>query len=193
MRVTTNYGHGGSYFQKAIKSILIMEGDLSDHPEDKGGLTKYGITQRLATQYGISDVRTITIQKAVQIYYDEFWVKGNLEEVAIVDEDIAEEILEASVNTGWKSPRIWLQNFLNASRIGPNGRPMYEILKEDGIIGEKTIAAMEKAIKIRDARNDIFNFLNARQLVYYTRIVESNPSQSVFFWGWIKNRVKYKS
>ena len=34
-------------FQKALKLVLAHEGGWSDHPEDPGGATNFGVTQRV--------------------------------------------------------------------------------------------------------------------------------------------------
>ena len=48
-------------FHRCIDPILAEEGGLSNHPDDPGGLTKYGISQR---SYPTLNIATLTLANA---------------------------------------------------------------------------------------------------------------------------------
>ena len=54
-------------FQDHIVDVLEHEGGFVDDPDDKGGMTKYGISKR---SYPDVDIENLTKAEAVQIYYE---------------------------------------------------------------------------------------------------------------------------
>lgn len=59
-------------FDKTINPILKLEGYKSNHPLDKGGKTKYGITEATAKENGYK-VEDISKEDAKKIYKEQFW------------------------------------------------------------------------------------------------------------------------
>ncbi len=57
-------------FGRCIAFVFESEGGLSEDPNDKGGLTKYGISQRA---YPNLDIRNLTRQQAELIYKVDYW------------------------------------------------------------------------------------------------------------------------
>jgi lysozyme family protein len=57
-------------FKAALAFTLKWEGDLVDHPDDPGGLTNFGISQRA---YPDEDIRGISRKRVEQIYRDDYW------------------------------------------------------------------------------------------------------------------------
>ncbi len=57
-------------FGRCIAFVFESEGGLSEDPNDKGGLTKYGISQR---SYPKLDIRNLTRQQAELIYKVDYW------------------------------------------------------------------------------------------------------------------------
>ena len=74
-------------FEKAFELILYLEGKKSNHPNDPGGKTNYGITQKTydawKTKKGLphADVFSITEQEAKDIYYSEYWLVGGCDKL----------------------------------------------------------------------------------------------------------------
>lgn len=66
-------------FHKVYQFTHKWEGGYSNHPNDPGGSTNYGITQRTLNAYRAKhgqpaqDVRDLKITEAIEIYYDEYW------------------------------------------------------------------------------------------------------------------------
>jgi Glycosyl hydrolase 108 len=57
-------------FGRCIAFVLESEGGLSEDPNDKGGLTNFGISQRA---YPKLDIRNLTRQQAELIYRADYW------------------------------------------------------------------------------------------------------------------------
>ena len=58
-------------WQAVIMSTLEVEGGLVDHPNDPGGLTNHGISQRA---YPNLDIRALTREQAIAIYHRDYWL-----------------------------------------------------------------------------------------------------------------------
>lgn len=57
-------------FDKAFEIVIGLEGGLTNDPNDTGGVTKYGISQRAHMSV---DVASLTLDEAKSIYKREYW------------------------------------------------------------------------------------------------------------------------
>jgi lysozyme family protein len=110
-------------FRKAIVVLLDHEGKFSNHPNDPGGPTKYGISLRYLKTLGefgdfdgdgdvdVDDIKLLTIERSSFIYQREWWnrFRYNL----INDDEIATKVLDWSVNMGPLTAHKLLQRALN--------------------------------------------------------------------------------
>jgi lysozyme family protein len=81
-------------FEKAIKFVLRWEGGLTEDKNDPGGLTKYGISQK---SYPYLNIRELTLEKAKQIYYENYWKKADCD---ILDFPMNLICFDTAVNLG---------------------------------------------------------------------------------------------
>lgn len=87
------------------------EGGWSDHPDDPGGKTMYGITETRWHEYqdkmGLkrTPVRNITMAQALKFYRSEFWLACGADKL-FPGVDLA--VYDASVNSGVSRGRKWL-------------------------------------------------------------------------------------
>ncbi len=58
-------------FEKGVTILFDLEGYKSNNPADKGGLTKYGISQKYHKNV---DVPNLTIEQAKEIYLKDYWI-----------------------------------------------------------------------------------------------------------------------
>jgi lysozyme family protein len=154
-------------FEKAVQRVLEFEGGYSNDPSDAGGETKYGISKR---SYPNLDIRNLTVAGAKLIYYRDFWepqLYGDFESV-----ELAEKVFDLAVNIGTNRAHTLLQRALRAV-----GNPV----KEDGILGKVTLAAVNSA----DA-GELLAALRSEAAGYYRSIVTKNASQNRFINGWLK-------
>lgn len=155
-------------FTKAMTFVQISEGGTNDDPDDRGGLTNYGISQK---QYPDLDITNLKQSDALKIYYEDYWLKNHCESF---QEPLATVIFDTSVNCGVYSTGRWLQDTCN--RKG-------SVLMVDGVIGSKTLAAAMK----HDPQKLMAGVL-AYRLNRYSRLLDHDHDQYRFIRGWI-NRV----
>ena len=162
-------------FDKAFQDVIGFEGGYVNNPNDKGGETKYGISKR---SYPNVDIKNLTLDGAKEIYYKDFWNTIRLELSLIDDEKIAIELFDTAVNMGVGVASKFLQEALNL--MNRNQKEWNDLIV-DGYCGFETLKAYKKA------RKDILlKVLNGLQFCRYKSIVEKNPTQEVFFNGWMK-------
>lgn len=175
-------------FDNAFAQTVAYEGGYSNDPDDHGGRTMYGITEEVfkdAIRRGIispikTDVREITLEQAKAIYLFDYWHKLRLNSVS--DSMIAAEIFDTAVNMGRTAATRICQRALNY---------LGEELDEDGIMGDKTLEALNRWS--RKDKRALFICLNGFQFARYVAIVEGNGTQHRFVRGWTKRVQSYQA
>ncbi|WP_336974144.1 glycoside hydrolase family 108 protein [Sphingobium aromaticiconvertens] len=168
-----------------IEATIGKEGGYVDHPADRGGPTRWGITEAVARANGYKgDMRDLPRATAVAIYRQEYAIKPGFAAVAEIFPRIGEELFDTGVNMGPARPAIWLQEWLNALN---QGGKLWPDLKEDGAIGPATLAALRSYKALRGAEGEarLLAGLNGDQAVRYKQIARANPSQEAFVYGWL--------
>ncbi len=101
-------------FRKAMPHLFNREGDYSNHALDKGGKTKYGITEGTLKNYRDNygkfkdaNIHNLTKEQAAQIYYDEYWKKSGADKIK--DKDLAYVHFDATVNHGLGNSKKFLE------------------------------------------------------------------------------------
>jgi len=158
-------------FEKAQRPLLAHEGTYSDHPNDPGGPTKYGITIAnystfLGRQATRDDVRNMTLDEALQIYKPRYWdaIKGDE-----LPGGLDYCVFDGAVNSGPSQSAKWLQRAL--AKRGLYGSAI------DGKIGPFTLAAA-KAAEARGLTDEIINDICDQRLAFM---------QSLRIWPTFKN------
>ena len=151
-------------FEKCFAFTIGEEGGYVNHPKDKGGETKWGISKN---QYPNLDIPSITKEDARAIYLRDYWEPSGAN---LLPDKLALVHFDAAINHGvTKSIKI-LQ---------------YSVcVKQDGILGPKTL----NAVKNQNEGVTIMVYIQMRYELYKA-IVKTNPSQKVFLDGW-KNRLE---
>lgn len=85
---------GNANFDQAVEFVLEREGLLSNHVNDRGGLTKYGISQKANPDI---DVANLTRNEAIAIYKDRYWDSIGADNMNMATALVA---FDASVNHG---------------------------------------------------------------------------------------------
>lgn len=167
-----------SNFNKIVEEILKKEGLYSNHVNDNGGATKYGITEAVARQNGYKgNMRDLPLELAKSIYRKNYWDSIKLDQVK--NYGLQYKMFDIGVNCGIGTSVKLTQrayNILNTSGL----------LDTDGKIGPKTINAINSYPK----QDRLVKLLNAYQCKYYIDITENNPKNKSFIFGWIDKRVK---
>ena len=151
-------------FIDAIVKTLAKEGGakFTDVPNDKGGATKFGISQ---AAYPTLDIRNLTEQQARDIYKRDYWdrVRGD----DITSQLIAENIFDTAVNMGVRTTSRLVQNML-------------EIDPADGVIGSASLGVINQ-----QAEKDFMLKFTLIKIGYYASICNKNREQSKFLLGWV--------
>ena len=141
-------------FKMAVNLTLEKEGILSDHKDDAGGLTKYGISQ---AAYPGLDIANLSKENAIKIYKHDYWDKAQCIELPY---PLDVMVFDTAVNHGVTKAVKILQESLG--------------LKADGIVGQQTRAAA------KTAKNSIYTVFMINRLYAYT----SAKSWPTFKEGW---------
>ena len=165
-----------SEIKKLAPWILKWEGNFVNDPLDKGGATNKGVTIAVWKAQGydkdgdgdidVADLKLISVEDATMIMKKNYWDRWKADQIK--NQAIANTLVDWVWGSGAWGIKI-PQRILG--------------VKDDGIVGIKTLEALNKQNpkefleKLYLAR---FNFLDG--------IVASNPSQKRFIKGW-KNRM----
>lgn len=106
-------------FDQAVEFVLKEEGGYVDDPNDPGGATKYGITERVARANGyLGHMMDLPLAKAKAIYRKDYWDKCRCDELPA---SIRLPMFDAAVNSGPRVSIKWLQKVLGVEEDGQFG------------------------------------------------------------------------
>jgi lysozyme family protein len=179
------------FVRNLIDSIIEIEGGYVNNPNDSGGATNYGITEEVAREAGYyGDMRDFPKTSAQDIYAKRYFYEPNLHLIYSVDDLIASEVFDSGVNVGTYRAVIWLQKSLNALN---NQQKYYSDLRVDGLIGAKTVTALESYLdrRGREGVAVMLKALNAYQGAFYLDLAERREKDETFIYGWLKERVLF--
>lgn len=158
-----------------LDAIVQAEGGYVDHPADRGGATKYGITaqtlgewRRFGRPASRAEVKALTLEDARNIYRARY-----VRPFDVVPFDaLKAQLVDFGVLSGPLTAVRTLQRVL--------GVPV------DGIFGPRTLAALGTAPwpLVNDA-------LVGARVKLFAEIVADDPTQKVFLLGWINRTVKF--
>lgn len=163
-------------FSHALAFVLAREGGYVNDPTDKGGETKYGISDR---RDGLADGKTdvdgdgkpdtrikeLTEEQAGQIYFRDYWYPSYCSQWP---DGISLFVFDSAVQ---HSPKKAIQLLQEA--VGFTGKAV------DGIVGKDTRAAVSSA----DAEW-LLTRCFLRRSRYYAEIIKANSSQGKYLNGW---------
>lgn len=174
-------------FRPALIEVLDVEAGYVNKWFDHGGATNWGITEATARSYGYEgDMKDLPSELAERIYREGYWdrVRGD----DLVDQDIANEIFEAGVNSGIFPVSRYVQRAVNVfNRTGKD----WADIKVDGQIGPNTV----KIINIASSKRklNLWKALNVFQGMRYIEIAEKYPNQELNINGWFSKRVELQA
>lgn len=151
-------------FERALAFTLRWEGGTSDHEDDPGGLTRFGISSRAHPDVAVA---TLTESQAREIYRREYWTAAKCNELP---ERTSVAMFDRAVNQGPKAATKMLQRCLG--------------VKEDGVLGPKTLFAAWQA---NDQKLALCLVVEAGRLV--ARLANRDHTQRVFLEGWVARLV----
>ena len=158
-------------FEVAVNKVLEFEGGLTDNPQDRGGLTNFGISQR---SFPNIDIRALTVDKAKDIYRNthNYWNGSDLWEFnGVIDQAVASKLLDMRVNMGVRKADELIQSAVNHAG---------ETVRIDGSFGPRTLLAVNSLDPER-----LLHELRYISSIRYVKIVITDPSQAKFLNGWL--------
>lgn len=183
-------------FEPAIEITLRHEGGYYHNPKT-GEHANFGITIWLlrnlkilppaprvqaANQYEIDFVKSLTVDEAKDIYRLEFWYKLFLDHIE--NQTVANHVFDLAVNTGLGEAIKLLQQALNQT-------PRGIILKVDGVIGVKTITAVNATDPVKLLGTQTTPSTPGIGLLgmasnFYIALAKSQPVHVADLPGWLK-------
>ena len=173
----SRYGEGFSHefidkmledqrFQQIIKNRTQKnEGGFSNHPNDNGGKTMYGISSKW---YPNEDIPNLTRERANAILYRDYWLNTCINQLP---DEFADIVFDNSVVQGQPTAITNLQKALG--------------VQADGIIGPNTLNAISNADE--NIRKKFIQQVHQRNL----DIVKQDPKQRIFLNGWTNRANNY--
>lgn len=166
-------------FDLYFETLIKHEGGFVNHPNDPGGATNLGITDKLDGKAdGLVDVdgdgkgdvpiKELRKDQARRIYKRLFW--DPLQADNIQSQSVAEILFDFAVNSGVGTASRAIQKIVNVA--------------QDGKIGPKTL----QAINSKNPK-EIFEELKKFRKLFYAKIIQNNPKLKVFQKGW-NNRIE---
>lgn len=142
-----------------------------NHPADRGGPTKYGVTwQTLADHRGTpvtpNDIAQLSIEEAKAIYRDKYWKAPGFGQLSL-SEPLMELLFDMAVHHGPRRAVLLLQRSISVA--------------EDGHIGPITIEFTNRL----DGEH-LAALLLGERLVFIGDLITRDPSQAVFASGWCR-------
>jgi lysozyme family protein len=172
-----------------IEGVIAREGGYSNHPADRGGPTRWGVTEAVARAHGYAgDMRAYPREEAVTVYRRIYWLRPGFDRVAELAPLIAAELFDTGVNMGPEVAAGFLQRALNALNRGASD---YPDLPVDRRVGDATIKALTGFIGRRGRAGEtvLLKAIEALQGERYLRLAEQRPANEAFLYGWLANRL----
>jgi lysozyme family protein len=172
-----------------IDGVIGAEGGFTNNPNDPGGPTMWGITERVARANGYNGpMGVMPRQTAKDIYFAQYVQKPGFGAVMQLSGAIAAELVDTGVNMGVAVASLMLQRCLNAL----NGQgAYYPDIKADGDVGPATITALRAFLAKRGTIGEgvMLKALNCLQGERYIEIAEKRTASEDFLFGWLRTRV----
>lgn len=174
-----------------IEGVIGREGGYSNHPDDRGGPTRWGITQAVARESGYhGDMRHLPREVAKSIYVRNYVTKPGFAAIISLSEKIAEELVDTGVNMGPGVPSLYLQKCLNALN---NRGKLYNDIIEDGDVGPATFNALRAYLRARkgpEGEKVLLTALNCLQGARYIELATKRTANESFLYGWLRTRIE---
>ena len=155
-----------------IEGVISREGTIYvNHPQDRGGPTRYGITQATLEAWrghpvSADDLRCLSREEATRIYRTRY-VEGPGFLRVTTDAGLLSTLVDFAVHSGPRAAVLALQRAIGVT--------------PDGVIGQATIDAVQALAPVEVQWRVLV--LRAELLC---RLVWRDPRQRPFFRGWLR-------
>lgn len=178
--------------QRLVAAVIDREGGYVNHKSDRGGPTRFGITQAVARENGYSgDMRSLPRSLAVRIYEARYWTSIRLDRIAPISATLAEYLFDFGVHSGPGRAAQELQRTLNVLN---NRGKLFTDLKVDGAIGPSTLNALADYRKHRGGAgiHVLAESINGVRIAFCRGLAERDDRQEDFTYGWFHRIVNLR-
>lgn len=156
-------------YNKCMALILKHEGGFVNHPEDPGGATNMGVTQRVYESWvghnvSIDEMRNLTTNDVLPIYKANYWDKVHGD---VLPKGLDLCVFDFAVNSGTGRAATYLQRLVGSH--------------PDGAIGPNTLASVEAYVNEHGLEVTIHQYQQRRQA-----FLEGLPTFPTFGKGWTR-------
>jgi lysozyme family protein len=150
-------------FDTAFTALMGNEGGYSNNPADPGGETMWGITARVARQWGYSGaMKDLPQDTARRIAYDMYWKPAHCPDLP---PEVSFDVFDCAYNSGPEQAIKILQRAVGTT--------------DDGVFGPATVMAMGCYTPVAVSKR-----FNGERLKFYTSL----QTFATFGRGWV-NRI----
>jgi lysozyme family protein len=160
-----------------LTNVLKMEGGYVNNSADRGGPTKFGITQATLSKFleravTIDDVKNLDIGTAKDIYELRYYRQPRIDKLP---DGIQPFVFDCAVNHGPRRAIQFVQQVCNEANVGP--------LALDGQMGPRTKAVADTCYE--NMGDWMLTALVEERRMFYQAIVAHDASQKTFLKGWL--------
>lgn len=171
---------------RLIDELIDREGGYVDHPADRGGPTRYGITQAVARAHGYrGPMSQLPRHLAEAIYADRYWHALRLDTIVRLSTALTEALFDYGVHSGPGESAEALQRVLNVlNRVEQD----WDDLVVDGQVGPATLGALDDLVAKRGLLGlQVVTFgVDALRGAFLIGLAEARESQEAFSFGWLR-------
>ena len=187
-KLIDKYGPAKTEVEDGMETVFKHEGGFVDDPDDAGGCTNMGLTQKTVSSYNErnggeaatrDDMANMTKELASEIYMSMFWQPAKCDRLP---ESIRAFYFDMYINHGPRNAGKILQQSVN-TKIGVDREDDW--IDVDGIVGSGTIRGVEQTnIDVADLKIERSGFF--WNLVFDGSSYTKRTRQAKFIRGWTK-------
>ena len=171
--------------QLALDDVVEIEGGYIDHPADRGGPTKFGITKPTLARYLGVNISEVTNDMIARL--DVSTVRDLYRKLFIMDRDY--HYIDDP----------WVFGFIVDMGVNHHERTAARIVQKaaaplltiDGIFGPKTINVVNRLTETEPSRSRFMVEAVAHRLDHYANEVKRDPTQAAFIRGWVRRAMDF--
>jgi lysozyme family protein len=171
-----------------IDALIEREGGYVANPADKGGPTRFGITEATARANGYAgDMARLLREIVAAIYAHIYCRRPGLDRVAALAPDLAAELFDTGINMGSETATGFLRRALNALNRGASD---YPDIAPAGAVDAAPIGALAAFLKTRRAAGErVLEDSRCAPERALRRPRQGAAGDEAFLYGWLANRV----
>ena len=171
--------------QWVLDDVVEIEGGYVDHPADRGGPTKFGITKPTLARYLGVNLSEVTNDMIARL--DIPTVRDIYRKLFIVDRDYHH------INNEWAFHLIVDMGVNHHERTAARivQKAAAPLLTIDGLFGPKTVNVVNTLTAKEPSLSRFMVEAVAHRLDHYANLVKRDPSQVAFIRGWVRRAIGF--